>query len=185
MNNKKIDAELYALLQSISTSEDGVTFVNKWDLPKQNEICEKIGLKTAKTYRSHLQQLIDCGYVVEDIENKRYILPNQEAIYLLLPLSTLQFLTDVMREYVIKLYIYLGQKWKNDLGREFTYEELGQHIGIKLAGNPRGYTTIKNALLVLSNCGLIKVSEEYFVDKGKSRHELLQWTTEYIKELNE
>ena len=45
-------------------------------------------------------------------EDYRYILPNKEDIYLLIPLSTLQFMQDVLKEPVIKTYIYLAQKWK-------------------------------------------------------------------------
>jgi hypothetical protein len=34
LNDKKVDAELYAFLQSISESEDNITFVGKWMMPK-------------------------------------------------------------------------------------------------------------------------------------------------------
>ena len=179
LNDKKIDAELYALLQSYSESEDGVTFVNRWDLPKQTDICEILGIKSAKTYRAHLNYLIESGYVVD--EESRYVLPRMEEIYLLLPLATIQFMKDVFKDQVIKTYIYLGQKWRNDSNREFTYNEIGSHVGIKLSGNARGYEQIRNILIALSNCGLISVSKEYFVDKGQSRHRLLNWTTEFSK----
>jgi hypothetical protein len=38
---------------------------------------------------------------------------------------------------------------------EFTLEELGNHIGIKVKNNSRGYEIINNALELLSNSGLI------------------------------
>lgn len=174
LNDKKIDAELYALLQSYSSSNDGVTFIEKWSLPKQSEICNILGIKSAKTYRAHLSYLIESGYVVED--DSKYILPLKEDIYLLLPLSTIQFLKDVFKDEVVKTYIYLGQKWLNHMDQEFTYAEIGNHVGIKTAGNSRGYEQIRNILFVLSNCGLISISKEYFVDKGQSRHRLLEWS---------
>lgn len=54
LKDSKIDAELYAYLQSISRPEDGVTVVIKKDMPKQTEIISKIGIKSPKTYRAHL-----------------------------------------------------------------------------------------------------------------------------------
>ena len=179
MNDKKIDAELYALLQSYSDSEEGVTYVEKWKLPKQNDICQILGVKSAKTYRSHMAYLLESGYVIE--ESDRYVLPRMEEIYLLLPLNTIQFMKDVFKDSVVKTYIYLGQKWRNDTNKEFTYAEIGSHVGIRLNGNARGYEQIRNILIALSNCGLISVSKEYFVDKGQSRHRLLNWTAEYNK----
>ena len=41
-------------------------------------------------------------------EEDRYILPNKEDIYLLIPLATIQFIRDTLKEPVIKTYIYLG-----------------------------------------------------------------------------
>ena len=38
---------------------------------------------------------------------------------------------------------------------EFTLEELGNHIGIKVKINSRGYEIINNALELLYNSGLI------------------------------
>lgn len=179
LNDKKIDAELYALFQSLSKCEDGVTYVYKWDIPKQTEICSLVGVKSAKTYRAHLAYLIETKYLIE--EEERYRLPNVESIYLLLPLPTLQYMKDVFKDSVVKVYIYLGQKWKNNIDKEFTYEEIASHVGIKIAGNSRGYEQIRNMLNVLTNTGLIAVSKEYFAAMGKSRHRLLNWTTDFNK----
>lgn len=175
MNDKKIDAELYAYLQSKSCIEDGRTVVHKWECGKQKTICDVIGVASTKTYKVHLNYLIDCGYVVDDGDD--YVLPNMEDIYLLLPLKTIQYLEDVFKLSVIKIYVYLGQKWKNSTEREFTYEELAAHTGIKLKGNTRGYEQIRNSLKALVSTGCIKISEEYFIAYGKSRHRLLNWTS--------
>ena len=78
-------------------------------MPSQTKLVGKDGIlpySSPKTYRAHMKYLIDTGYVIE--EKDKYILPNIEDIYLLLPLDTLQFILDVVTESVIKIYIYLG-----------------------------------------------------------------------------
>lgn len=59
LNDKKVDGELYALLQSFSRHNNYDTYVLKKDLPKQAIICESIGIKSPKTLRVHLKYLID------------------------------------------------------------------------------------------------------------------------------
>lgn len=170
LNDKKVDGELYALYQEYSrpVEEDGeyITIVNKKDLPTQTVICAKLGIKSAKTYRSHRDYLVDSGYVIDDAEQGRYILPNKESIFLMIPLRTLQFLNDTIKEQVIKVYIYLGQRWKFKKDYVFTVKEVGQHIGVKVDNDSRAYTLINNVLLCLESIGLIKV-ENIGVPKKK------------------
>ena len=161
----------------MSFPDEGVTIVVKTDLPSQAEISAKIGVKSTKTYRAHLQYLIETGYV-ED-EGDHYVLPNIEEIYLLLPLETIQFITDTIKESVIKVYIYLGQRWSYKKGYVFTQEEIAQHLGMKLAGNPRARQMIHNALDLLQNNGLIKF--ENFFDGKSPRYRLTGWSPNYIK----
>ena len=135
-------------------------------------MAEKIGVKSTKTLRSHLQYLINAGYVEE--KETIYILPNIEDIYLLLPLETIVFINDTIKESVIKVYIYLGQRYKFKKDYVFTQEEIAQHIGLKLAGNPRGRQMIHNALDVLQDVGLI--SFENFFDGKSPRYRLTEWS---------
>ena len=164
LNDKKINGELYALLQGMSSYElidkdknKFLTYVEKSQLPKQSVICQMLGIKSPKTLRSHLNYLIEHAYL-QDCQDK-YILPEAESIYFLIPLKTLKYLNDNCKEHVIKIYVYLGQKYKwavkNGILYEFTLEELGNHVGIKIKNNSRGYETINNALELLSNSGLI------------------------------
>ena len=157
LNDKKVDGELYAYFQSLSKYEDEKTYVLKKDLPKQTDICEILGIKSPKTYRTHLLYLIEQGYIIE--EEDKYILPRVEDIYFLIPLKTLQYLNDNCREHIIKIYIYLGQKYKFGLVKgsqyEFTLEEIGEHIGLKIKNNSRAYSVINNALDLLVNSRLI------------------------------
>lgn len=177
LKDPHIDAELYAYLQSMSYPDEGVTIVLKSDLPSQAAISEKIGVKSTKTFRSHLQYLLETGYV-ED-HGDHYVLPNIEDIYLLLPLETIQFITDTIKESVIKVYIYLGQRWGYKKGYVFTQEEIAQHLGMKLAGNPRARQMIHNALDILQDVELI--SFENFFDGKSPRYRLTGWSVHYKK----
>ena len=87
MNNKKIDAELYSYFQSISMPENGLTVVYKSDMPAQAKICKLLRIGDARTLKSHLKYLIEAEYMIE--EEDKYILPNKEDIYLLIPLETI------------------------------------------------------------------------------------------------
>lgn len=176
MCDKKIDAELYAFLQSISMPNDGVTEVLKKDMPAQSKVCEKISVKSPKTYRAHLKYLIDTGYVIE--EDDRYVLPAVEDIYLLLPLDTLHFIVDTITEPVVKIYVYLGQRHKYKKDYVFTQEEIAQHLGLKLDGQPETRRQIKNGLIALQNHGLIQY--ETFYDGKSHRYRLLTWSNQFV-----
>lgn len=143
-------------------------------------MCETLGIKSPKTLRNHLNYLIEQGYV-QDRQDK-YILPEMENIYFLIPLKTLKYLNDNCKEHVIKIYVYLGQryKWALDKGiaYEFTLEELGNHIGIKVKNNSRGYEIINNALELLSNSGLIDYVS--FFDGQMQKKKLTKFSYEYI-----
>jgi hypothetical protein len=65
-----------------------------------------LGIGSPKTLRTHVNYLINAGYVLEEKEG--YFLPNKEDIYLNIPLKTLQFLNDTLKSQVIKIYIYLA-----------------------------------------------------------------------------
>lgn len=173
LNNKKIDGELYAYLQAKTIAEDGVTVLYKKDLPPQYVICQQLGIKDARTYKAHLKYLLDYNYVIDD--GDRFIFPNQEDVYLLLPLETLRLLCDTLTPMVIKIYIYLGQRWKYKKGYEFTYGELAEHVGMKLIGNARGYVQINNVLLVLEKLGLIEVSEPKYIGNNMQIRSLVKW----------
>ena len=80
--------------------------MRKKDLPKQAELCQKLGFSSPKTYRAHLDALVKHGYVIEEKERGEYVLPNKEDVFLYIPLETLKFLNDTLKENVIKIYIY-------------------------------------------------------------------------------
>ena len=185
LNNSKLDGELYAFLQSLSFPDgEGRTVVKKCDLPSQKVICEKIGIKTAKTYRVHKDALVEYGYLIE--EDDKFILPNQEDIFLMIPLETLQFLLDTLAEQVIKIYVYLGQRYKykesqnNGEKYVFTKDEIGKALGGSVRQNPRYYAIIGNALTCLELLGLIKVET---ISVGKIPRMRLQDFSFKVKQL--
>ena len=186
LNDKKVNGELYALLQGLSKYDiidkncnKFLTYVQKREIPKQTDMCEILGIKSPKTLRAHLSYLIEQGYLRE--ETDRYILPEMENIYFLIPLKTLKYLNDNCKEHVIKIYVYLGQRYKWALERgsmyEFTLEELGNHIGLKIKNNSRGYEIINNALDLLNNSGLIDYIS--FFDGQMQKKKLTKFSYEY------
>lgn len=186
LNDKNIDGELYAFLQSISmpVEQDGnvLTIAIKRNVPSQSKICEILGIKSPKTLRSHLNYLIEREYV-QQLDNGDYLLPEMENIYFLIPLHTLQYLNDNCREHIIKIYVYLGQRYKYALSQgkhyEFSLEELGDHIGIKVKNNSRGYEIINNALNLLYNSGLIDYCS--FFDGKSQKKKLTSFSFEVNK----
>ena len=186
LNDKKINGELYAYLQGISKykinnkdNRDFTTYIDKKDLPKQSKICEILGIKSPKTFRTHFSYLIEKGFIVE--EEDVYLLPEMEDVYFLMPLKTLQYLNDNCKEHVIKIYVFLGQRYKQRLykGEQFifTSEELGEHVGLKIKNSSRGYEVINNALDLLQNSGLIEYIS-YF-DGTSQKKKLIKFSLEH------
>lgn len=183
LRDKKIDAQLYALLQQYSMPvevDNGVyiTIVEKKALPIQVEILKVLEMKSKTTLRAHLNYLIESGYVIDDTNNKRYILPEKENIYFMLPLDTIQFINDTVKNEVYKIYIYLGQRWKYKQGYVFTQEEIAEHLGTTLAGNETVRRQIRNSLIALQNNGLIQYEQFY---EGKvPKYRLVNWSVHFI-----
>ena len=167
LNDKKINGELYAILQGLSDYtvidkklNQYSTYVLKSKMPTQTILCKKLGIKSPKTLREHLKYLVDQHYIVpgED-KDVAYYLPEMENIYFLIPETTLKYLNNNCKEHVIKIYIYLGQRYKMALNMgkqyEFTLEEIGTHLGIGLKNHTKQYEVVNNALELLFNSGLL------------------------------
>ena len=105
LNNKQIDGRLYVYLQSISKPEKNSvgeyeTRVEKKDIPIQFVICEKVQIKSPKTYRLHFKKLLETGYLIDS--GSYYILPRKEDVFFNIPLDTIIFFRDTVKEDVIK-----------------------------------------------------------------------------------
>lgn len=81
-------------------------------MPSRQEGAEKIGVKDVKTYSSYLKYLIENGYIIENKKGRYYELPNVESMYILLDLDTVKYILENLPKYSLKVYIYLGQRYK-------------------------------------------------------------------------
>lgn len=161
LTDKKVDAELYALLMQHSIGQEGETRVYKSDLPKQIDICQKLGIKSKTTLRSHIKYLLEQGYII-DFESYYRINTRKEDIFFQVDIDTIRFLNDTVKEAVWKTYLYLGQRW-NWKRQDFIFslEDVAKHIGRKIDNNGIVYKELNNILQCLENNGLIKVVTFY------------------------
>lgn len=165
LNNKNIDGRLYAYLQSKSipvlVEENGIknyeTRVDKYQIGTQTEFCQAVHIKSPKTLRKYLNILMMTGYV-ED-KGPYYLLPRKEDIFFKIPLDTLRFIQNTVQEDVIKIYIYLGQRYKyaaiNGYKYSFTIKEIVEHLGL-CVNSESSRAFVKDGLDALMNNGLIK-----------------------------
>ena len=159
LNNKNIDGRLYAYLQSKSKPEKVVwgyiTRVDKFELGTQKDLCEAIQIKSPKTLRKHLNILIETGYLIDG--GSYYVLVEKEDIFFKIPLDTIRFIQNTIKEDVIKIYIYLGQRYKfaasQGMKYSFTIKEIVEHLGLGLNDKSRSF--VKDGLDALMNNGLI------------------------------
>lgn len=164
LNNKNIDGRLYAYLQSKSIpvliEDNGVknyeTRVDKHQMGTQTEFCKAVRIKSPKTLRKYLNILMITGYI-ED-KGSYYLLPRKEDIFFKIPLDTLRFIQNTVQEDVIKIYIYLGQRYKyaaiNGYKYSFTIKEIAEHLGLSI-NSENGRAFVKDGLDALMNNGLI------------------------------
>jgi DNA-binding XRE family transcriptional regulator len=174
LNDKGINAELYAILLGLSkvieNSSEKITYVKRGDINK-TKIAETLGV-SRPTLNKKFEYLKDRGYLIED--NEGYQILTREICYLDIPVETLWYLQDTLKEEVIKTYIYLGVRYNYKKDYQFTLEEIGAHCGISLAGHyERNYTKLNNILAILKDCGLIDF-EKVYVGK-EERKQLKFW----------
>lgn len=160
LNDPKVDAELYAYLQSMSFPDaaTGTTRVEKKRLPKQEIIAKEVLHRDSRnTVGNHLRYLKQRGYIEDN--GTHYILPQKEDIYFKIPLDLLDYFLDTVREPVIKTYIYLGQRY-NYKPKEyvFTVKEIAEHIGMNYNAQSK---CINNYIDILERLGLITIARFY------------------------
>lgn len=174
LNDGKIDAELYAYLQSLSypDPETKETRVDKSRLPGQDYIAEEIlKCKSRNTVGNHLRYLKDTGFIID--EGKYYVLPDREKMFFKMPLELLNYFIDVVKQPVLKTYIYLGQRFSyKPHDYVFTIREIAEHIGMNYN---KQSAIISNYVDVLERLGLIKVAR-YYEDKTP-RMKLINFNT--------
>ena len=174
LNNKGINAEVYAIFLGVSKvleiEGEKFTYVYRGDINK-SKISAMLGI-TRPTLNTRIKTLIDKGYLIEDPVGYKIIV--KENCYLDIPVETLWYLQDTLKEEVIKTYIYLGVRYNYKKDYQFTLEEIGIHCGVSLKNNyQRNYVKLNNILAVLKACGLINFKTVWI---GKEeRKELFLW----------
>ena len=179
LNDKKIDAELYAYLLSISYGEkSGTTITYFKDIPKQTDLCKIVGIKSRTTLNNHLKYLIDRGYLEKT--DTGYVFLNPDEIYYGVPLNTLKFLRDCLTPNVIKAFVVFGQWWKysQKIGHpySFTKNELAKTIGISINNNARTYEMLNHIIGMLQLCNFIEIQEYY--EDNKPRYRLVNFSNQ-------
>ncbi|MBO3320264.1 hypothetical protein CYK62_11125 [Clostridium perfringens] len=179
-NKKSVNDWLYGYLQSISyVDENKKTFVYKEHV-NQSELVEKApkndkGKSPSKSKISRdFNKLIALGFIKETkvigLNGNMvpaYELPyDKQELYKLIPLDTLIYLLDIGSKYLIKIYIYLLNKfqWKIKSGEyyNFSYKELIREcLGMKSTTNSRDYTIVRNCLDALIKLKMLELGTDY------------------------
>lgn len=166
LKDKKMHDILYMLMQSMSEwSGDHSTprYVLKEKVNK-SQMAKACGYKTRNTLYTHLTNLVKEGYIQET--DAMYLLPNfKPGEYFLIPYDTALFLIDTQATNVIKVYVYLANRWMANRQQGFgiTYKKLCDTIGIYW-NDQRNRDTISSILLTLHNNYLITVTDPYYFD---------------------
>lgn len=160
LNDSKVDAELYGYLLAISIPEEGETRVHKSKMLTIEKIkTEILNCKSRQTVYNHLQYLIENKYIID--KGSYYVIDtNKEGMYFKIPLDLLKYFIDVLKQPVIKTYIYLGQRYSYKQGYSFTLKELCEHLGINY-NFPRNREAVNNYLDCLVRIGLVEYEKYY------------------------
>lgn len=115
---------------------------------------------TAQTCRRHLDKLISKSNVIHDEERRRYIFPhNNYYRYQNINNAMIYYLVITSNPNVIKLYIYLLNKWlwKQNIHEDydFTLKELREALGYSGTDNKGVDSAFRTILFSLAKQGII------------------------------
>lgn len=161
LNDSKVDGELYAYLLSLSIGEDKETRVYKEFIPSMATIVKDVlRCKSRQTGYNHFNYLLEKGYLKDEGE---YYVFKKEKVYFNMSKELVDFFLEVVKEPVIKVYIYLGQRYNYKMSNKgdkqnyvFTIKELCEHLGLDY-NHKKNRDTIKNYLIALEKFDLINV----------------------------
>ena len=171
LGDKKVDYNLYGLLQAMSYLKDGKRFVYAADatpskLLDMTPTDNGKKITSLKTIQRVMKFFKDSGLItegkVEDLAGKQvkcFWLNEDENYFQLINLETLRFLCDVANSDVIKTYAYLLNKNNYFEDYSFTCKEIVEVLGYYYKAD-----TAKKAehiLFALESFGLIKVASYY------------------------
>lgn len=148
--------------------------IQKADMPSFQFLAGYLNVKTRQTAAARFKKLVEGGYVKYNEELKIYELPLVEKYHYPVAPATLRFLLDTVQERVIKLYLYLGQRFKyKGQGYTFTIQEICQHLGIDYTHSS---AIAAHGLELLEKVGLISV--QHFYEGYYHRFRLLEFNTQ-------
>lgn len=185
MKNKTLDDLVYSYMRTHSFYQEDKNFTYCY---KSDVIASEI-IKYYKEYgenpfpyskdtiRSHTKLLINAGWIYEDTLKGKKIYVMKELLsgeYITIPLDILTLLMNTANPFVIKVYSYLKNKYKQHIWVKenkypdiekfsFTRKSLLEVIGYSLDGGVsarKNKQTIENILSCLVSNNLIKIHEE-------------------------
>ena len=171
LGDKKVDYNLYGLLQAMSYLKDGKRFVYAVDATP-SKLLDMTPTENGKkitslaTIKRVMKFFKDSGLItegkVEDLAGKEvkcFWLNEDENYFQFIQLDTLRFLCNTTNSNVIKTYAYLLNKSFYFEGYTFTKKELLDAIGY--SSKDKGQQLMDDILLGLSKFGLIKFESCY------------------------
>ena len=202
-NKKSTNDWLYGYLQSVSTVDSDkrtIVYKDKVNLAQLALLAPK-NEKNKPPSRSKMSRdfnkLIALGFINEikvvGVKGNMvdvYELPyDKQELYKLIPLETLSYLLDVCTMNVIKIYIYLLNKYQWKLKEDDYYrfslgEIIRECLGLKSTTHGRDYILVQNCLDALMKLKLINLSKDYGRVNGQltSYFKLNEVRTHVIKE---
>ena len=164
--NYSVDDLLFAFMSYHATYDPSA---QEYYLTERNWVKYRPLLKsiiTTRNARNHLNSLIAKGIIKHDAERMRYIFPhNGFKKYQQVNNSMLYYLIISSNMNVIKIYIYLLNKWlwKNKTNEPyyFTLKELREALGYSGSNNPGVDDALHTILFSISKQGIIDATPTY------------------------
>ncbi len=155
--DKKYNDLLYGILQQESVLLDGGRYVEK-KLINYVALGEKMKI-SRQTASTRFKDLLKIGLVEEDPVRPKYYRLNylDKADAALIPLDTLEMLTDTLGQYTISIYVYLLNRYIANKEQSFivTMNQMKSFIGIAATTTSNNHV-INNILYVLQELHFIE-----------------------------
>lgn len=169
----RIDDIVYGYLQASATfnPKEKILYIPKKNMPGiKNELQIIIGCRSATTITNKINTLIENKLLALDTEKQIYTFPyNQDERYKIIGADLLKELVVVYRPTVLKIFIYLLDKyeWKKQTNSEyvFTLSELAAAMGYAASSGRQDENT-RIVLNHLRKTGLIDFEEFYELNEN-------------------
>lgn len=152
-SDKKYNDLVYAHLQCISSLDGQSRIIRKKDM-NFSAISAALHL-SRQTVATKIKNLIDLGLLQKVGEDYELTLLSRD-IASLIPVETLELLTDTLNEKSISTYVYLFNRFYAAKGPfAVTYIQMKSWIGVS-TGTRSNDSIVKNILTVLGSLGLVE-----------------------------